>query len=357
MLIYIIVVTMILMLISIQGYYNVKYKQWIRHPLSFNLLFKWNHTFSKEESVIYTESICSSSFENLPSVQQSFVRTLDSHFNDLDIISIQTKKTSLINHKSKSVINDDIISSCVTSFEITGLSNFCGFFMNHIMLDYTNLNLQNKNDILLGHLKHIMQSSNNKISSGLFNYPILPFVNPLCQYKTYQFPTHKWNQPPKDLLHPQFKLFPLSKQNFHLFTNFMKTIDTHFEVLFHANFERIMHLIYHSIWFANILLVDDQVEAIYFFKIRRKSVLHCFASVNKCSDVRNFINAFKISFWNIAKKKDCQLTSLDSISHNSVIIENIQKKTHPSSVTPFAYYFYNHTYSKCTPNYQCLLLV
>ena len=348
-----------LILIAFYGYYKVKYKQWIHHPLNFNLLFKWNSFLNNADLVLQEKidfsNISTSSFKLLPQLHKSFVKNMDSHFNDLDIISIQTKNCSIINHKSKSVIDDSIVSSCISSFEIKHLNNTSCFYINNFMLDYTNLNLQNKNNIIFHHLFHYISKLN--INYGIFKYNILPFVNPLCKFNTYTFPVTKWRKPPSKLLHPQFKIIPLSKQNFHLFTNFLKTLNSHFDTIFHANFERIMHLIYNSIWHANLLLLGDQVKAFFFFHIRRKSVLHCFSSANKCENLNDFIFAFKLSFWNIANKNNCNTASIDSISHNNPIIDNIIQKTHPLSVTPFAFYFYNFKKSASVPNHDCLLIL
>jgi hypothetical protein len=134
-------------------------------------------------------------------------------------------------------------------------------------------------------------------------------------------------------------------------------LNSDFDTIFHANFERIMYLIYNSIWHANLLIIGDQVKAFFFFHIRRKSVLHCFSSANKCTNINDFIFSFKFSFWNIANKYNCNLASIDSISHNNPIIDNIIQKTHPSSVTPFAFYFYNFKQSSSVPNHQCLLIL
>ena len=341
------------------GYYKVKYKQWINHPLNFNLIFKLNSFINKSDLVLHEKNdfsnISTSSFNFLPQLHKSFVKNMDSHFNDLDIISIQTKNCSIINHKSKSVIDHSIVSSCVSSFEIKNLNNNKCFYINNLMLDYTNLNLQKKNNIILHHLFHYISKLN--INYGIFKYNILPFVNPLCKFNNYTFPISKWRKPPSKLLHPRFKIIPLSKQNFHLFTSFLKTLNSYFDTIFHANIERIMHLIYNSIWYANLLLLGDQVKAFFFFHIRRKSVLHCFCSANTCTNINDFIFAFKLSFWNIANKNNCNLASIDSISHNNPIIDNIIQKTHPSSVTPFAFYFYNFKQSSSVPNHQCLLIL
>lgn len=349
-----------LILVSFYGYYKVKYKQWINHPLNFNLIFKWNYFFHNSHSILQKKidfsNISTSSFNRLPQLHKSFVKNIDSHFNDLDIISIQTKNCSIINHKSKSLIEESIVSSCVSSFQIKNLNNNNNcFYINNLMLDYTNLNLQIKNNIIFHHLFHYISKLN--IHYGIFKYNILPFVIPLCKFNTYTFSVTKWHKPPSKLLHPRLKIIPLSKQNFNLFTNFLKTLNSHFDTIFHANFERIMHLIYNSIWHANLLLLGDQVKAFFFFHIRRKYVLHCFCSANTCENLNDFIFAFKLSFWNIANKNNCHSASIDSISHNNPIIHNIIQKTHPSSVTPFAFYFYNFKQSSSVPNHDCLLIL
>lgn len=342
--------------ISFYGYYKVKYKQWINHPLNFNLVFKRNYFLNNSDLLLKEkldfDNIYTSSFNCLNQLHKSFVKNMDSHFNDLDIISIQTKNRSIINHNSKSVIEDSFVSSCVSSFEIKNLNNDICFYINNLMLDYTNINLHKKNNIILHHILYYISKLN--VNYGVFKYNIIPFVYPLCKFNTYIFPVTKWRKPPSN---HRFKIIPLSKQNFHLFTSFLKTLNSDFDTIFHANFERIMYLIYNSIWHANLLIIGDQVKAFFFFHIRRKSVLHCFSSANKCTNINDFIFSFKFSFWNIANKYNCNLASIDSISHNNPIIDNIIQKTHPSSVTPFAFYFYNFKQSSSVPNHQCLLIL
>jgi hypothetical protein len=293
-------------------------------------------------------------YSHLPQLYNSFVKSINSHFNDFDIISIQTKTLKLIDHKNNKLIEDNIISAYVTSVQIKG-NKWNGFYMNNIMFDNANLTLNTKNNILLHHLFHYI--SHLDIKHGLFKYKILPRVTPFCKFNTYEFPVSKWRQPPHQSLHHQFKLFPLSKQNFHLFTNFMKTFGSIFNTFFHTNTEQILHLIVNSFWFVDMLVIDDNVIAIFFFKIKRKSVLHCFASVNKCTNIDDFILAFKMSFWNIANKNNCNLASIDSLSHNNPIINNIKTKTHPSTVTPYAFYYYNFKHSFSVPNSDCLFIL
>ena len=360
-----IVIILLLVIVSIffNGTYKVKYKQWIHHPLNFNLVFKWKSFYDKNNFNNYIKNIdftniSTSSLSNLNQINKSFIKNFDKHINDFDIVSIQNKTCSIIDHKSKNLIEDSIISACVTSFEIFNpqLKQKL-FYINNLMLDYTNLNLHTKNNILLQHLDYYINKNN--INFGLFKYNILPFLTPLSAFNCYTFPVTKWRQPPSNKLHPKFKLIPLSKQNFHLFTNFVKTlnINNSFEIILHANYERIMYLIYNSFWFANLLLFEDNVVAFYFFNIQRKSALHCFASVNKCDNPNDFIYAFKLSFWNIANKNNCTLASIDSVSHNNTIIHNIIKKTHPSTVTPFAFYFYNFEKYFSIPHHNCLFIL
>lgn len=342
-------ITLFCIIIIFYGYYKIKYKHWIKHPLNFNLFFKSNFFFDKSNIFLLENSnTFSSSFNSLSNLQKSYIKNFDSYFSDLDIVSLQNKKCSLIHHKTKSVFDDHIMSSFISSFQINGPSFWKGFYMNNIILD-------NLNNILLHHLFYYIFHLN--INYGLFKHSILPFVTPLCVFNIYTFPVTKWRQPPAIFLNPKFKLIPLSKQNFHLFTNFLKSLNSDFHTILYANFERIMYLIYNSFWHANLLLFEEQVKAIFFFQIRRKSVLHCFASVNKCEKLNDFIYAFKMSFWNIANKNNCNLASIDSLSHNNPIIDNIIQKTHPSSVTPFAFYFYNFKKSTSVPNHDCLLVL
>jgi hypothetical protein len=100
----------------------------------------------------------------------------------------------------------------------------------------------------------------------------------------------------------------------------------------------------------NAIIYNDNIICAYFFRKpcvfieKDMEVLCCFGSINNCLDEDIFIQGFKISFWNIADKNNFGFCAIENISHNNVIINNLIQKTHPTVVSPTAYFFYNFAY-------------
>ena len=362
------VVCMSCVFIALRGYYKIAYSEWIKHPINLNLLLKQNtyyycHSdiqldFSQYNTNNHRLNIKSFRYNDMSHLQKALVRPFIKELdcNDNDIISFQTQPSTLANHYSKKTIQVDSISACITSCEIQNKSGWKGFFINNIVfIDQPNTNPATKRDIFLHHL-HYQLKYNIKHIQGFFKNKIVSYLNPLTLFSTYIFPIAKWKQPPSQGLHPQFKIVPMSKQNFHFFSHFMKSFSNDFDYIVHINIDRIIRNIESSRWISYMVIVNDLVVATFFFNIIENNILHCFASVNKCGNDNAFIHAFKLSFWNIAIKNKLMFASIDLISHNKIIIENIMKKTHPYSITSFAYYCYNYSHS-FVQNGRCFLLL
>ena len=57
-----------------------------------------------------------------------------------------------------------------------------------------------------------------------------------------------------------------------------------------------------------------------------------------------FIQGFKVIFWKIAAENYFGFASIENISHNNIIINNLLIKTKPLVISPTAYFFYNFAY-------------
>ena len=174
-------------------------------------------------------------------------------------------------------------------------------------------------------------------------------IVPLCVYKTYGFSVVKWLKPPD--LHPSYKLIEITGHNFHFLQDFIKMQKNKFDILIMSEIANIVELLKTKNIFIYVIMLEDDIISAYFYRKtcvfveKGMEVLTCIASINNCSNKNDFIQGFKISFWKIAAENYFGFCAIENISHNNIIIENIQLKTKPLIVSPTAYFFYNFIYS------------
>ena len=109
-----------------------------------------------------------------------------------------------------------------------------------------------------------------------------------------------------------------------------------------------------------MIVEDKKVKCAYFFRklctfIKDKcEAISCFAAINNY-DNKVFIHGYKVALWNICEKETCSFAVIENISHNNIIINNLQIKTVPSIISPTAYFFYNFAYHTFSPQKTFIL--
>ena len=95
-------------------------------------------------------------------------------------------------------------------------------------------------------------------------------------------------------------------------------------------------------------LASVAIQNDYFFRKSftyvndNEEVLACFASINTNND--DFVKGFKTAICAIQKEcPEYKYVSIERISHNGDIIDNLIKKT-PAQISKTAYFFYNFAY-------------
>jgi hypothetical protein len=207
------------------------------------------------------------------------------------------------------------------------------------------------------------QSHNNrKIAVSLFKREEeLTGIIPLTVYHTYCFNMRNWNSPPEEL-HPSIVLLTGDKQNMYYLYNFINelTKEGKWDITVYPEISNLMELVSTKNLFVKMLVIDGNIEAAYIFRKtctyieKDKEILSCIASINgKALTKKEFIHGFKAALWSVIS--DFKYLTLEAISDNKCIIDNLSIRTHPFVISPMAYFFYNFAYSPFKPE-KCLIL-
>lgn len=381
---YIFLIFMVI-LIFIIAYIRIKYGFWVSQPvfhvydlnyilfppgiIQHDLPEKNKYTnFKNIETIIYTEvsDIKISKFINFIKVnylqnkenifvpkKKNVLPYFTSH-NDKSFWSFYTEDILIDNLKKGTTIDEKQIIGLMTSRSIFVSINrgkeakFIAYYVDYLCVDKAYRKQGIAPQIIQTH--HYNQRHLNKnIHVSLFKREDeLTGIVPLCVYSTYGFNVDKWTKPPT--IHAMYKVLEITQQNFQYLYEFIKINSNQFDIIINTESSNIIELIKTKNIFINVIMIDNEIICAYFFRKsctfieKGMEVLTCFASINNCKNNDIFIHGFKISFWDIANKNYFGFSAIESLSHNDIIIKNIEKNTKPLIISPTAYFFYNFAY-------------
>jgi hypothetical protein len=208
---------------------------------------------------------------------------------------------------------------------------------------------------------------NRKISVSLFKREEeLTGIIPLTVYKTYCFNMVNWKQPQH--LDARITVLTGDKQNMYYLYNFINEMTKNemtikWDITIYPEISNIMELVTTKNLFVKMLVVNGNIEASYIFRKtctfieKEKEIISCIASIKGTTlSESEFIQGFKVALWSIIKEhQNFKYLTVEDISDNTVIINNISIRTHPMVVSPSAYFFYNFAYSPFKPE-KCLII-
>ena len=266
-----------------------------------------------------------------------------------------------IDNKTSKTIEDRQIVGVITSRPLhviifnNNKSIFDVYYVDYLCV---NKNWRKKNiapQLIQTH-EYNQSHNNRKICVSLFKREEeLTGIIPLTIYKTYCFPIR---QHMFDQLEASVTILTGDKQNMYYLYEFLTTLNNevkHWEILIYPEISNIMELVATKNLFIKMLVIDGNIEAIYIFRktctfIKKgREILSCIASIRKRKGVlskEDFVRGFKASLWSIIKdNNNFKYLTIEDISDNECIINDICLKSHPNIISPMAYFFYNFAYS------------
>jgi hypothetical protein len=175
-------------------------------------------------------------------------------------------------------------------------------------------------------------------------------IIPLTEYKNYIFSMINWKKPAS--LNAKIQILNGDEQNIYYLYNFINEYIDKWKITIIAEMSNILELVKTKNIFVKMLVYNNEIETFYIFKKscyyidKEKEIISCICSMNGNKLTNNeFIDGFKVSLWSIIEEyKDFQYLSIENISNNNIIINNICIKSTPYIIMPMKYFFYNFVY-------------
>jgi hypothetical protein len=288
--------------------------------------------------------------------------------NDSSFLSYFIEPELLMDNKTGKTIEENMIVGAITSRPLHVIihSKYNNPAFDIYYVDYlcVNKNWRKKNiapQLIQTH-EYIQSHNNRKISVSLFKREDeLTGIIPLTVYKTFCFSMKKWNLPTK--LNGKMTILTGDKQNMYYLYNFIKEIGNNWDILIYPEITNLIELVSSNNLFIKMLVIDGNIEAVYIFRKtcvyieKDDEIVSCIASVMK-KDIlttNEFINGFKFALSSIKVNNNFKYVSIEDISDNGIIINNICIKTYPMLISPMAYFFYNFAYTPFKSN-KCLII-
>ena len=387
-------------------YVRLKYKFWALQPVfHFYDVYYWfinvgviRKELPKKNKYVNLKNIVTKEFEKIDEVTKKQIVTLirlnylrngenifnpkkeniDAYFmghNASTFWSYFSEKEMLIDNKTGKIIEENKIIGVMTSRPLhvkmnsSKDSSFDVYYVDYLCV---NKDWRKKNiapQLIQTH--EYNQSYNNKnICVSLFKREEeLTGIIPLTIYKTYCFPL-KNNLIRDNELDARIKLLTGDKLNIYYLYNFINEMTRNgrnerkkFDITIYPEISNIVELIESKNMFIKMLVIGGNIEAVYIFRKtctyieNEKEILSCIGSINgNILTTEEFIKGFKVSLWSIIKdNKNFKYVTVEDISDNTCIINNICIKTHPIAISPMAYFFYNFAYNSFKSG-RCLII-
>jgi hypothetical protein len=288
--------------------------------------------------------------------------------NHICFFSFYYEKNLLEDIKNKTTINDKKLIGAITSRPLSVWINnnnnnnntFDVYYVDYLCVDkmYRKKNIAPQ---LIQTHEYNQSHQNKKISVSLFKREdVLTGIIPICVYSTYGFNMKNWTTP--NPIPIPFSLLSGDQQNLYYLYNFIKDIkdakDTKkkWKLIILPQISNLLELVKTKNIYIQFIITKNEIKSVYFFRKtctslnKDKKIISLFASIQ--GDITNelFINGFKYSLSSIVKKDIFHYLSIEDISDNNIIINNLKIKTNPEIISPTAYFFYNFAYETFPSN-------
>ena len=391
-----ILTSIILLVILFFIYIRLKYKFWSIQPVfHFYDLYYWfinvgiiRKELPEKNKYVNTKNIKSNTFENIDELTKKQIALLiklnylnngenkyEPHLNnilpyfigysDKCFWSYYLDTELFLNMKTNKTITNSKIIGIITSRPLHVILKkqlFDVYYVDYLCVDKTKRNIGIAPQLIQTH-EYYQSHNNKKISVSLFKREEeLTGIVPLTIYKTYCFNIQKM-EINNELLNSRITLLTGDKQNMYYFYNFLNENINSLDIAIYPNISNVIELVSTKNMFIKMLLVDGNIDSVFIFRKTctyikdNEEIISCIASF-KGNELTNdeFNNYFKLALHSIIKENALfHYLTIEDISNNTELINNICSYIYPICISPMAYFFYNFAYSTFQSN-KCFIL-
>jgi len=276
----------------------------------------------------------------------------------------------LIESKKGTTVTDKRLISVITARPLhvsfkNGTPSFDTYYVDYLCVD----KLKRKSGVapqMIQTHHYNQRHMNRNIHVSLFKREgELTGIVPICLYKTYAFSMARWSSPP--VFAATISLIECGKTNIHHLVDFLNQpaiSKKKFDIMIIPEISSILELIKTNNIYIYLLIIDDNIEAAYFFK---KSCTHIkidqealilFASVNslekKLDDI--FVHGYKVALYKICERfSNYKYAVIEDIADNHLILNDLLIRSKPDFINPTAYFFYNYIFHT-TPSSRAFIV-
>lgn len=278
------------------------------------------------------------------------------------------EKEFLIDNKTGNAIEDKKPISVITSRPLHVKINngrkdalFDVYYVDYLCV-HTDFRKKNIAPQMIQTHEYNQSHYNRKISVSLFKREEeLTGIIPLTIYKNYCFNMKKWCQPER--LNNRINILTGDKINMYYFYNYLNETNNNWDIIIYPEISNLIELVTTQNIYIKMLVIDGNIASAYIFRKtctfieKEKEIISCIASIKgTLISTKEFVKGFKSSLWSIIKEhKNFGYLTIEDISCNKYIINNILLKNQPNVVSPSAYFFYNFAYSPFKSE-KCLII-
>lgn len=296
-------------------------------------------------------------------------------------LSTSIMSSPIINNNSGTVIIRDTLAGCMTTrpmyvemFADNGSSIAPMFEINYV--DHLCVNTDKRKQglapkIIYTH-NYVIQRANHRVPISLFKREDdITGIVPLCFYKTVCFDMSAWTTLP-NLPANMGTLVKCDAGKYYLVEEFIRDKKHLFNICIAPSVGNIISLIEtENIYVYMLVNVKQQIDAVYFFRNtcmryeNDESALCLIASIRGNTAVDLFTHTCKIAITKIVahtststgtdkgtenNKYNYRYFTVENVSDNILITDELQKKSTPVSSSPTAYFFYNFASHRVSEN-------
>jgi hypothetical protein len=374
-----IVIAIISVIVLFFAYVKVKYKFWAQQPVFhyYDVYYWFNdigviNTELPLKNKYYNSNILTKQIEDVPShaieeairlIQANYIlnkenrsnkflpttETFMPYFAGHNTPCFYTTLSDVVLHqsaKTETIVDVDVIIGLITSRPLhVDIINqnivFDAYYVDYLCVDKKHRKKGIAPQLIQTH-EYNQRHNNPAIKVSIFKREDeLTGIIPICAYDTYGFNASKW-----EVIGTTPTMLKCDKQNLYHLLDFIRSNKELFEVTIMSELSNLLELISteNLIIYMMMDLSKAIIQSAYFFRksctyVSEKSeVLSCFASISKTGN-KEFIQGFKTAVCSLPH----EFVSIERISHNGIIIDDLLKKT-DAQISKTAYFFYNFVY-------------